>query len=90
MIIKNPNIVILDEATSSLDKENEKTVLFNIIKKFKNKTIFFVTHKLDNMELFNQILLMEKGEIIEKGTHQELMNNQGKYYSLINKNNKKN
>ena len=42
------------------------------------------------MELFNQILFMEKVEIIEKGTHQELMNNQGKYYSLINKNNKKN
>ena len=90
MIIKNPNIVILDEATSSLDKENEKTVLFNIIKKFKNKTIFFVTHKLDNMELFNQILFMEKGEIIEKGNHHELMNNKGKYYSLITRNNKTN
>ena len=90
MIIKNPNIVILDEATSSLDKENEKTVLFNIIKKFKNKTIFFVTHKLDNMELFNQILFMEKGEIIEIGNHNELMNNKGKYYSLITRNNKTN
>ena len=90
MIIKNPNILILDEATSSLDKENEKTVLFNIIKKFKNKTIFFVTHKLDNMELFNQILFMEKGEIIEKGNHNQLMNNKGKYYSLLYGNNKTN
>ena len=90
MIIKNPSIVILDEATSSLDRENEKQVLFNIIKKFKNKTVFFVTHKLNNMELFDQILLMEKGEIIEKGDHNQLMNNNDKYYSLIKNKNKTN
>ncbi len=90
MIIKNPSIVILDEATSSLDRENEKKVLFNIIKKFKNKTVFFVTHKLDNMEMFDQILVMEKGEIIEKGNHNQLMNKHDKYYSLLKNKNKTN
>ena len=84
MIIKNPRIVILDEATSSLDKENEKKVLLNIIKRFKSKTVFFVTHKLDNMELFSQILLMDKGKLIEQGDHYQLMKNKGKYFSLIN------
>ena len=49
MIIKEPKIVILDEATISLDGENEKKVLLNIMKKFENQTVFFVTHKLDNM-----------------------------------------
>jgi len=84
MIIKEPRLVILDEATSSLDVENEKIVLINIMNKFKNKTIFFVTHKLDNMELFSNILLMDKGKLIEAGNHQELMKNNRKYYSLIN------
>ena len=77
--------MILDEATSSLDGENEKKVLLNIMKKFENKTVFFVTHKLDNMEMFSKILLMEKGEIIETGNHENLMKKNGKYASLIKK-----
>lgn len=85
MILKNPRIVILDEATSSLDSENEKIVLMNLRRKFQNKTVFFVTHKLENMELFSKILVMEKGKIIEQGTHQELLNLNGRYNKLVNK-----
>ena len=90
MILKDPKLVILDEATSSLDSENEKIVFNNLLKKFKNRTVFFVTHKLDNMDLFNKILLIDKGKIIEEGNHQELMLKKGKYFSLINRKNKAN
>ena len=85
MIIKEPKIVILDEATSSLDGENEKKVLLNIMKKFENQTVFCVTHKLDNMEMFSKILLMEKGKLIETGNHENLMKKNGKYAALIKK-----
>ena len=86
MIIKEPKIVILDEATSSLDGENERKVLLNIMKKFESQTVFFVTHKLDNMEMFTKILLMDKGKLIETGNHENLMKKNGKYAALIKKN----
>ena len=85
MIIKEPKIVILDEATSSLDGENERKVLLNIMKKFENQTVFFVTHKLDNMEMFTKILLMDEGKLIEIGNHENLMKENGKYAELIKK-----
>ena len=78
--------VILAEATSSLDGENEKKVLLNIMKKFESQTVFFVTHKLDNMEMFTKILLMDKGKLIETGNHENLMKENGKYAALIKKN----
>ena len=86
MIIKEPKIVILDEATSSLDGENERKVLLNIMNKFENQTVFFVTHKLDNMEMFTKILLMDKGKLIETGNHENLMKENGKYAALIKRN----
>ena len=89
MIITEPKILILDEATSSLDGENERKVLHNIMKKFKSQTVFFVTHKLDNMEMFTKILLMEKGKLIETGNHENLIKENGKYAALIKKTSQK-
>ena len=82
MIVKNPKIIILDEATSALDIDTEKKVLQNIQTVFKNKTIFFITHRLSNLIKADNIFLMHEGTIIEQGTHAELIKKDSNYSLL--------
>ena len=83
MILNNPKLVILDEATSALDVETEKFVVKNLLKKFKNKTIFFISHRLHNLINADKILVMKKGSLIEQGNHNELIENEGIYAALF-------
>ena len=83
-ILSKPKILIMDEATSALDYGTEKKIFQNLVKKMKSKTIFIVTHRLSTVMDADKILMIEKGSIIEKGTHSELLAKKGKYYNLFN------
>ncbi|MAJ22989.1 MAG: peptidase C39 [Candidatus Pelagibacter sp.] len=81
-LISNPKLLILDEATSALDYETERHLCDNLINNLKDKTIFFITHRINTIKRANLILLMHEGKIDETGTHEELMEKRGRYYAL--------
>ena len=74
-VIKNNKIVILDEATSSLDYETEKTIKKNMEKYFKNCTLLMITHHISMVKDFQNIIVIDKGEIIDEGSYDKLMKN---------------
>ena len=82
-IYKNPDYLFFDEATNSLDTENEKIIVDNINTFFKNKTMILVAHRLSTVKKADQIIVLDEGLIIEKGTHEQLIEKKGKYYNLI-------
>ena len=81
-LLQNPNLLILDEATSALDYDTESTVCRNLQQQLRNKTVFFITHRLSTVRHADLIVLMHQGKIAEKGTHQELMELGGRYAAL--------
>lgn len=82
-VYKNPDIIFFDEATSSLDANNEKVIMENLNQFFKNKTAVVIAHRLSTVKNADQIVVLDKGKIIEKGTHNELINLKGSYYNLV-------
>jgi ATP-binding cassette, subfamily B, bacterial len=80
---KNPQFIFLDEATNSLDANNEKVILENLQQFFKNKTVIVVAHRLSTVKNAHKIVVMDNGEIAEEGTHAELALKKGKYYELV-------
>ncbi|WP_196889681.1 ABC transporter ATP-binding protein [Aureivirga sp. CE67] len=83
-ILKNPKILILDEATSNLDVKSENFIKKSLENLMKNKTTFIIAHRLTTIEKADQILFIEDGEIKERGTHEELIAKKGKYYQMYN------
>ncbi|MEO1374853.1 MAG: peptidase domain-containing ABC transporter [Cyanobacteria bacterium J06635_10] len=81
-ILQNPRLLILDEATSALDYESERQVCLNLAEAFKGRTVFFITHRLSTIRSADTILMLDKGYVVEQGTHQELMSLKGRYYCL--------
>jgi ATP-binding cassette, subfamily B, bacterial len=81
-IIADPAIFVLDEATASIDTENEKIIQLAISKVLSNRTAFVVAHRLSTIVQADKILVIDKGRIIEQGTHSELMAYKGHYYEL--------
>ena len=82
IFLKKPNILLLDEVTSSLDKNNELEIQKSLNKLAYKKTSIFIAHRLNTIENCDLIYVLDKGEIIEKGKHQELMELKNIYYSL--------
>ena len=82
-IYKNPDYLFLDEATSSLDSENEKIITDNLNSFYKNRTVVIIAHRLSTVMTADQILVMNKGEIVERGNHQDLIQKKGVYHNLI-------
>ena len=72
-LIKNPKILILDEATSALDNESEKLVQAALGNLMKNRTVLVIAHRLSTIQHSDQILVIEQGNIVERGTHLQLM-----------------
>ena len=80
--IKNAPIVILDEATSALDNKSEAVVQAAIDNLMKDRTVFIIAHRLSTVRNADLILVIEHGEIIERGNHSELLSKRGRYYDL--------
>jgi len=82
-IYKNPTYLFFDEATNALDANNEKMIMQNMEEFSKGKTVVVVAHRLSTVKNADQIVVLEKGEIVEKGKHEELINKKGKYFELV-------
>jgi ATP-binding cassette subfamily B protein len=83
-LLKNPALIIFDEATSALDSQTEKAIQEEINKLTTNRTALIIAHRLSTIIHASQILVMHEGEIIERGTHEELIALQGKYTTMWN------
>jgi len=83
-LLKDREIILLDEPTASLDIKTEKKVVGELHDLIKDKSCIWVTHRLVNMEVMDEILVMDKGSIVERGTHKELLNIKGFYCKMWN------
>ena len=81
-ILANPKIIILDEATSSLDTESEALIQKSLNELIKDRTTIVIAHRLSTIRKADQILVIEAGHIVERGTHDELISKEGRYYEL--------
>jgi subfamily B ATP-binding cassette protein MsbA len=82
-ILKNPPILILDEATSALDSESEQLVQAALLELMKNRTSIVIAHRLSTIQHADEIVVMKAGKIIERGTHQGLLEQRGEYRKLV-------
>jgi subfamily B ATP-binding cassette protein MsbA len=82
-VLKNPPILILDEATSSLDTESEKLVQDAINNVMENRTTLVIAHRLSTVRHADVIVVLQKGKIIQQGTHDELIEQEGQYKRLV-------
>ncbi len=82
-VYKNPSYLFLDEATSSLDANNEKKIMEQLQHFFTHRTVIVIAHRLSTVQHAHQIIVMEAGKIVEVGNHQSLSNLRGKYYELV-------
>jgi len=78
-LISNPRILIFDEATSSLDYESERIIQQNMQEIAKGRTVFIIAHRLSTVRWSNRIITIERGRLIEEGTHDELVRTGGRY-----------
>ncbi len=83
-ILKNAPILILDEATSALDSESEKYIQNSMKELMKGKTVIAIAHRLSTLKEMNKLVVMDKGKIVEKGTHNALIRKKGMYYNFYN------
>jgi len=82
-VYKNPNFLFLDEATSALDAENERKIHENMQSFFHNRSVLIIAHRLSTVKNADQIIVLDKGKIIEIGNHEELIESRGFYYRLV-------
>lgn len=82
-VYKNPTYIFFDEATNSLDANNEKVIMENLENFFKHRTVVVVAHRLSTVKNADNIIVLDKGRIIEQGTHAQLTKNKGEYYQLV-------
>jgi len=83
VIYKNPDIILFDEATNSLDANNEKAIVENLASFFEGKTVIIVAHRLSTVRNANKIVVLDSGRVIETGSHDSLIANKGAYYNLV-------
>lgn len=81
-LLANPKVIILDEATSNLDTESEMYIQKSLNMLMKDRTTFVIAHRLSTIRQADQILVIEDGQIVERGTHDELIGKEGRYFEL--------
>ena len=81
-LLANPDVIILDEATSNLDTESETFIQKSLQSLMNDRTTFVIAHRLSTIQQADQILVIEDGQIQESGKHQELLDKKGRYYDL--------
>jgi ATP-binding cassette subfamily B protein len=82
MFYRNASITILDEPTASIDAVTEEKIFASLEKNTEGKTVILITHRFSTVKNANKILMMEHGQIIEQGSHKDLMHQNGKYAEL--------
>ena len=82
-VYKNPEFIFFDEATNALDATNEKVIMENLNEFFEGKTVVVVAHRLSTVKNADNIVVLEKGRVVEQGTHKELTKLRGVYYELV-------
>ncbi|CAI8027378.1 Putative multidrug export ATP-binding/permease protein YgaD [Geodia barretti] len=82
-LLHDPKILILDEATSSVDVETEKEIQEAVVRLIKNRTTFAIAHRLSTLRNANRLVVLDAGRIVEVGTHSELMDKKGAFYDLV-------
>jgi ATP-binding cassette subfamily B protein len=82
-VYRNPEYLFFDEATNALDANNEKVIMENLDQFFEGRTVVIVAHRLSTVKNADQIVVLDKGKIAEKGTHKELAEKKGAYYELV-------
>ncbi|MFC7525726.1 peptidase domain-containing ABC transporter [Parapedobacter sp. GCM10030251] len=82
-IYKNPHYIFLDEATNALDANNERVIIDNLKGFFRNRTVIVVAHRLSTVSHADNIIVLDKGGVVEQGTHHELTDKRGDYYRLV-------
>jgi ATP-binding cassette, subfamily B, bacterial len=82
-VYKNPQFLFFDEATNALDANNERVIVDNLAQFFQNRTVVVVAHRLSTVKNADQIVVLEKGEMVEVGTHAELVEKRGAYFNLV-------
>ncbi len=82
-VYKNPSLLFFDEATSALDAENEKIIHDRLQKFFTGKTVVIIAHRLSTVKKADNIVVLKKGEVVEQGTHQQLVEKKGEYFNLV-------
>jgi ATP-binding cassette subfamily B protein len=82
-VYKDPAFILFDEATNSLDANNEKVIMQNLEAFFRNRTVIVVAHRLSTVKHADQIIVLNKGVVKETGTHEELTNLKGQYFELV-------
>ena len=82
-VYKNPEYIFFDEATNSLDANNESIIMNNLQTFYQGKTVLVVTHRLSTVRHADKIIVLDHGKVIEEGTHEELTARSGAYYKLV-------
>lgn len=82
-VYKNPEFIFLDEATNALDTNNEKQIMQHLHEFYRGKTVVVVAHRLSTVRDADNIVVLDRGKVVEKGTHEELIVLKGKYYELV-------
>jgi len=83
LFLADPEVIILDEATSVLDVESEKKIMDNVKSTFKDKTLISIAHRMSTVKDSDMILVFDNGGIVEKGKHKELLDQRGLYYEFM-------
>ncbi|MDD4637643.1 MAG: ATP-binding cassette domain-containing protein, partial [Bacteroidales bacterium] len=82
-VYKNPEFLFFDEATNSLDTNNEKEIMDKLSSFYQDKTVVIVAHRLSTVRHADNIVVVDKGKIAEEGTHEDLIARKGIYYTLV-------
>ncbi len=82
-VYKNPDFIFLDEATNSLDANNERMIVENLDEFYKGKTVVIVAHRLSTVKSADQIVVLDNGKVLETGNHKTLTSKRGAYYNLV-------
>ncbi|HMB63019.1 MAG TPA: ATP-binding cassette domain-containing protein, partial [Eudoraea sp.] len=83
-LYKDPSYLFFDEATNSLDAKTESAIIKNLTSAISNKTLVIIAHRLSTVKYAHKIVVLDKGKIVEQGTHVSLLKNKGYYHSLVN------